>query len=99
MKYKKNYIILMDKVHVYMCLHTASNKSTAGNKTRHFYSLFLISTSWFLILAEAFRNDHVATCGTAVPGATEKNEMGGYVTVPCLSKMTQCSSTVDWLKF
>ena len=90
---------MMDKVHVYMSLHIASIKSTAGNKTRLFPSPFLISTSWFLILAEAFRNDHVAACSTALRSATEKNEMGGYVTIPCLSKMTQRSSTADWLQF
>ena len=89
----------MDKVHVYMCLHIALIKSTAGNKTRLFPSPFLISTSWFLILADAFRNDHVAACSTAVRSATEKNGMGGYVTVPCSSKMTPHSSTTDWLKF
>ena len=41
----------MDKVHVYMCLHIASNKSSAGNKISIFPSPFLSSTSWFLILA------------------------------------------------
>ena len=90
---------MIDKVHVYMCLHIASIKSTAGNKTRLFHSPLLISTSWFLILAEAFRNDHIAACSTALRSATEKNEMGGFVTVPCSSKMTQHSSTADWLKF
>ena len=90
----------MDKVHVYMCLHNASIESTtAGNGTRLFPSPFLISTSWFLILVEAFRNDHVAACSTAGRSATEENEMGGYVTVPCPSKMTQRSSTVNCLKF
>ena len=90
---------MMDKVLVYMSLHIASIKSIAGNKTGLFPSPFLISTSWFLILAEAFRNDHVAACSTALRSATEKNEMGGYVTIPCLSKMTQRSSTADWLQF
>ena len=90
---------MIDKVHVYMCLHIASNKSTARNKTKLFPSPFLISTSFFLILAEAFRNDHVAACSTVLRSATEKKEMGGYATVPCSSKMTQRSSTADWLKF
>ena len=90
---------MMDKVHVYMCLHIASNKSTAGKKTRLFLSPFLISTSWFFILAEAFRNDHIAACSTALRSATETNETGGYVTVPCLYKTTQRSCTSDWLKF
>ena len=82
-----------------MCLHVASKKFSAGNKTRLLPSPFLISTGWFLILAEALRNDHVAACSTAFRSASEENEMGGYVTVPCLPKLTQRSSTVDWLKF
>ena len=40
-----------------MCFHIALIKSTTRNKTRFFLSPFLISTSRFLILAEAFRND------------------------------------------
>ena len=72
---------MTDKVHVYMYLHVSSIKSTAGNKTRLFPSPFLISTSRFLIFAKAFRNDHVAACSTALRIATEKNELGGYVTL------------------
>ena len=89
----------MDKVHVYMGFHVASFKSTAGNKNRFFPSPSLISISRFLIFAKMFRHDHVAACSTALRSATEKNEMGGYVTVPSLSKMSQRSSTADWLKF
>ena len=89
----------MDKVHVYMCFYIPLIESTARNKTRLFSSPFRISTSLFLILAEAFRNDHGAVCSTAFCGATEKNEMGGYVAVPCSSKMTHGGSTADWLKF
>ena len=89
---------MTNKVHVYMCFHIAPIKSTAGNKTRLFPSPFLISTNWFLSLAQAFRKHHVAACSTALRSATEKNEMGGYVTVPCSSKMTQRSCTADWLK-
>ena len=97
--HEKKYNKKMVKVHIYMCLYIASIKSTAGNKTRFFPSPFLISTSQFLILAEAFRNDHIAACSTALRSATEENEMGGYLTVPCSSKMTQRSSTADWTKF
>ena len=79
---------MMDKLQVYMRLHIASIKSTAGIKIRIFSSLFLISTSRFLILAKAFRNDHVIACRTALRSATEKNEMGGHVIVLCSSKMT-----------
>ena len=82
-----------------MCLHIALFKSTAGNKTTFFPSPFLISSSRFCILAEAFRNDHVAACSTALRKATKKNELGGYVTVLCTSKMTQRSSTADWINF
>ena len=82
-----------------MCSHIGSIKPTAGNITRFFPSSFLISTSWFLILAEAFRNDYVAASSTSLLSATEKNRMGGFVTIPCLPKMTQHSSTADWLKF
>ena len=90
---------MMDKVHVYMCSYIASIKSTAGNKTRLFPSPLLLSITWLLILAGAFRNDHVAACKTALHSATEKNEIGGYVTVPCSSKMTQRSSAGDWFEF
>ena len=78
----------MDEVRVYMCLHIASFKFTAGNKIRFFPSPFLISTSSLFILAEAFRNDDVAACSTGLRSATEMNELGGYVIVPCSSKMT-----------
>ena len=90
---------MIDKVHVYMCLHIASIQSTAGNKNTLYPSSFLISTTSFLILAGGFRNDYVAACSTALHSATEKNELGGYVTIPCPSKMTQRSSTADWPKF
>ena len=89
----------MDKVYVYIWLHSAWIKSTAGNKTRLFLSPFHVSTSSRLTLAEAFRNDHVAACSTALRSATEENDSGGYVDVPCPSKVKQHSSTADWLKF
>ena len=50
---------------------------------------FCVVRSLFLLAgSEAFRNDQVAACSTAPRSATEKNEMGGYETVPCSSKMT-----------
>ena len=82
-----------------MWLQTASIKSTVGNKTRLFPSPFYVYTSSRLTLAEAFRNDYIAVCSTAIRSATEKNEMGGYGTVPCLSKKTEFSSTADWVEF
>ena len=90
---------MMDEFHGYMRLHTASNKSTAGNKTKFFPSPFHNSTSSRLTLAKAFRNNHIAACSTALRSATEENESGGYVTVSCPSKLTQHSSKADWLKF
>ena len=56
----------MDKGHIYMWLHTASIKPTAGNKTRLFLSPFHVSTSSRLTLAGAFWNNHVAACSTAL---------------------------------
>ena len=76
-----------------MCFNVALIKSTAGSKTRLTPSPFPISTSRFLILTKTFRNDYVAAFSTALRSATENNETGGYVTVPCLYKMTQCSDT------
>ena len=82
-----------------MWLHTASIESTVGNKTRFFFlSPFHVSTSPRLTLAGPFRSDYVAACGTALRSATEETESGGYVAVPCSSKVKQHSSTADWLK-
>ena len=90
---------MLEKVNVYMWLHTVLIKSTVGNKTRLFPSLFHVSTSSRLTLAGAFWNDYQGACSTALRSATEKNESGSYVTVPYPSKVTQHSSTADWLKF
>ena len=89
----------MDKVYVYMWLHTASINPTAGNKTKVFSSPFQISTSSRLILAETFWNGHVAACSTALRSVTQENGSGGYVTAPCPSKVTQHSSTAGRLIF
>ena len=80
-------------------LHIATIKSTAGNKTGHFPSPLHTSTSSRLTLVEAFGNNHVSACSTALRSAAEKKELAGYVTVPCSSKMTKRSSTVDWTNF
>ena len=64
---------MMGKVHVYICLHIASIKSTSGNKPRLFPSPVHISNSSRLTLAEAFRSDHVAVCTTALCSATEES--------------------------
>ena len=82
-----------------MWLHTASIQSTAGNKTRCFPIPFHLYTSSRLTVAGAFRSVHVAACSTALRSATEENESGGYVAVPCPFKVKQHSSTADWLKF
>ena len=90
----------MGKVHFYMCLHIASIKSTARNKTRFFLfgSPFILAPSSRPTLAEAFQTDYIATFSTALRSATETIELGGYVTVPCPSKTTQRSTTVEWFK-
>ena len=82
-----------------MWLHTAMIKATVGNKIRFFPSLFYASTSSRPTLAGEFRNDYVGACSNAFSSATEENASRGYVTVPCPFKVTQHSSTADWLKF
>ena len=64
---------MIDKVHVYMWLHTVLIESTVGNKTRLSPSPFHVSTSSRRTLAGAFRNDYVAACSTALRSATEEN--------------------------
>ena len=70
-----------------------------GTKLEFFSSPFQGSTNSRLILTGASGNDYVAACSTALRSASEENESGGYVTVTCLSNVTQYSSTADWLKF
>ena len=62
-------------------------------------STFHVSTSSRLTLAEAFRGGYVAACSTAFRSATQENDSGGYVDVPCPSEVKKFSSTADWLKF
>ena len=68
-------------------------------QTKLFPSSFNVSTSSRLTLAGALRGDYVAACSTAFCSATKENDSGGYVDVPCPSKLKQLSSTADWLKF
>ena len=75
------------------------NKTTVWNKLGVFPSPFHVSTSSGLTLAGAFRGGYVAACSTAFRSATEENDSGSYVDVPCPSKVKQRSSTADWLKF
>ena len=82
-----------------MWLHTASIKFTVGNKTRLFLTPFHVSTSSRLAMAEAFQSDYAAAWSTALRSAIDTNESGGYVAVPCPSKVKQRSSTADWLEF
>ena len=88
------FIILKDSK-----LHATSIKTTVWNKLGIYPSPFHISTSSRLTLAGAFRGGYVATCSTAFRSATEENDSGGYVHVPCPSKVKQHSSTADWLRF
>ena len=70
-------------------------KPLLGKKLGLFPSPFHISTSSRLTLAGAFPGDYVAACSTAFRSATEENDSGGYVDVPCPSKVKQHSSTAD----
>ena len=83
----------------YSFLHAASIKSTVGNKLGLFSSPFHISTNSRPTLAGAFHGGYVAACRTAFRSTTEENDSGGYVDVPCPSKLKQNSSTADWLEF
>ena len=62
-----------------------------------FPSPFRVSASSRLTLAGALHGHYVAACSTALCSAIEENEWGGYVDVPCPSKVKQRSSTADWL--
>ena len=95
LKYGKIKIIDEKKVHVHM-LHQLKH---CWEQTKLFSSPFHVSISWRLNLAGAFRSDYVAACSTAFRSATEENDSGGYVDVPCPSKVKEHSSTADWLKF
>ena len=95
LKYGKlTFIILKDS-----CLQAESIKSTVGNKLGLFCSPIHVSTSSPLTFAGAFRGGYVAACNTAFRSTTEENDSGGYVDVPCPSKVKQSSSSADWLKF
>ena len=64
-------------------------------QNRLFPSSFHVSNSSCLTLAGSFRGDYVAACSTAFRSAIEENDSGGYVDVPCPSKVKQHSSTAD----
>ena len=68
-------------------------------QTRLFLSPFDVSTSSRLTLDGAFRGEYVAACSSAFRSVTEEKDSGGYVDVPCPSKVKQHSSTADWLNF
>ena len=68
-------------------------------QTRLFLSPFHVSNSSRLNMTGEFQSDYVAACTTAFRSAFEENDFGGYVDVPCPSKVKQRSSTANWLKF
>ena len=76
----------------------ASIYSTFGTKLGFFLARSTFFRSSRLTLAEGFRGDYVAACSTALRSTTEENDSGGYVDVPCPSKVKQRKSTADWLK-
>ena len=45
-------------------------------------SPFLVSTNWFLIITNAFRNGSVTACSTACCSAAALNELSARRTVP-----------------
>ena len=81
------------------CLHASSYKPTVRNKLGLFPCPFHVSTISRPTLGGAFRGGYVAACSTVFRSTTEENASGGYVDVPCPSKVKQSSTTADWLKF
>ena len=81
---------------VHMVRTTAHRLNTFWTGNRLVPSRFLISTNWFLILTNAFRNGFQLACSTACRSAGECNETSDYGTVSCLAKMTQHSSSANW---
>ena len=77
----------------YLRNHCASFVDKFWNGSRLVSSSFILPTSWFPILAQAFRNAYVVACSTARRSAAEKDELSGHGSVPCLTKVTQHSST------
>ena len=69
-----------------------------GNTIASIQSIFGTKLGFFLARStlltdgssywKVFRNGYVAACSTALRSATEENESGGHVDVPCSSKMT-----------
>ena len=98
---EKESRILINKVYGIKdsCFHVSLIKATVWNKLVVFPSPCHVSTSSGLTLAGAFRGGYVAACSTAFRSATEENDSGGYVDIPCPSKVEQRSRTADWLKF
>ena len=68
-------------------LNAASIKTTIWNKLGVFPSPFHVATGSGLSLAGAFRGGYVAACSTAFRSTPEENGSGGYVVVPCPSKV------------
>ena len=97
---EKESRILINKVYGIKdsCFHVSLIKATVWNKLGGFPSPFNASTSSGLTMAGAFRGGYVAACSTAFHSATEENDSGGYVDVPCPSKVKHRSSTADWLE-
>ena len=81
-------------------VHMLRRLNHCCEQTRLFPSSFHVSTSARLTLAGAFRgDDYVAACSIAFRSATEENDSGGYVDVPCPFKVKQHSSKADWSEF
>ena len=96
--YVKNTKIIVENQNYMLDNTIASNTFTFGTKLGFFLSPFLVNTGWFLILEKLFRTSYVAACSTALREATEDNDSGGHIDVPCSSILTQHKSTAGWLK-
>ena len=66
----------------YIKNHTALRLHTFWIGTRLVLSPLLISTNWFLILSNEFKNGYVLACSTACRNGAEVNEMSDHGIAP-----------------
>ena len=95
LKYGKIKFIMLKRSMFTCCI----NYTTVGNNLGLFLAHSTFLAAHASLWAGAFRGDYVAACSTALRSTTEEKDSGGYVDVPCPSKVKRRSSTADWLKF
>ena len=77
----------------------ASIEFTFGSKLGFFLVLSSLIQAGSSVWKKVFRKGYLAAFSTALRSATEENESGGHVDVPCSSKVKQHKITAYWLNF